>query len=131
MKIVNPHKLKKACSNGVFAVVLLLSFFTFSGLAVSVQTRQVKAETTCVVKTDAGVIKGFQYKAQAARACKRHSSPLLLFTALNLSRVHTVEAGVSFKNHSQPILTSVFAPIFYQAKTIPQNGESDPSLLLG
>ena len=131
MKIIDLHKLKKACSNGLFAVVLLLSFFTFSGLVISAQTRQVKAETTCVVKADEGVVKCFQYRAQAARVWKRHSGQLLLFTTLNLSRIHTAEAAVSFKSHSQTILPSVFISTFYQAKTIPQNGESDSSLLLG
>ena len=130
MKSPATYNFKNICSKGLLAAILLLGFFTFSGLPVSSQTRQAATQTTWIIRANTHLINGFRYQAQARKIHKGHANAFLLFNTIYLSWFHSKQTTISLKCCSATILHKPIVSIC-QFKTIPQSGKNNPSLISG
>jgi hypothetical protein len=121
--------IKDIYSKGLFAAFLLLGLFTFSGNAFSLQSRQGSAPITWVISGTTYKVKEFKYPVKSQKGYKHQVVKLASLQVLNLSRVHSKEAIVSLKFHSVIPWFKTTVPIFYQVKTISQNGKNKPSII--
>ena len=123
--------LKNACRKSLMLTVLLLSVLSFSGTAVSDQTKQAATQGEWVLKLKAGQVKSVSYKqAYSWFNTAVLTGPFCDNGILNLSYLHTEQAKTRMVLHS-PIAILGMLPCFYLGlKTIPTESDSDPILIL-
>ena len=117
-------EIKKASSKWLFAVVLLLSFFTFSGFIAPAQIKLDKPQTTISVNTDAGLSKSITYKRAVIK------TPVIeqqAFVFIDLNNRQTKVRLAALSNFCIQSKTG----LFYRVKTILPNADDDPTILVG
>lgn len=121
------YNLKNAFSKWLFAAVLLLSFFTFSGVVVQTQIKFDKPQTTLVVNANTRVIKSINYSRLLVPV---HFECHVVAAYIDISRFHSqlVKADIIK-------LSAICIPkqtgLFYQPKITSKNAEDDAAILLG
>ncbi len=123
MSNIQYPEIKKASSKWLFAVVLLMSFFTFSGFIAPTQIKLIKPQTTISVSADAGLSKSITYKRALIKLpVQQH---VLVFIDLNNRKTNVRLAALS--NFCIQSKTG----LFYRAKTNLLNADDDPAILVG
>ncbi|MDB5135348.1 MAG: hypothetical protein JWP37_1951 [Mucilaginibacter sp.] len=124
--------LKNAFSKWLFAVALLLSFFTLSGFAVQKQIRSDRLQTTIVVNSNTRLVKSISYKRALVHVHRKR--PAISFFALlgsAIGRLHSQQIKTFILQLSQSCKASPDSRFFYHVKTIPQSTDDAPSITLG
>jgi hypothetical protein len=116
--------LKKASSKWLFVVVLLLSFFTFSGFIAPTQIKLVKPQSTLVISGYAGLSKSITYKRALVKTPVIEQQ-VLVFIDLNNRQTNIRLAALS--NFCIQSKTG----LFYRVKTNLPNADDDPAILVG
>ena len=117
--------LKKASSKWLLAVVLLLSFFTFSGFIAPTQIKLVKPPTTLVISGDTTKpSKSITYERALVKTPVIEQQ-VLVFIDLNNRQTNIRLAALS--NFCIQPKTAVF----YRVKTNLPNADDDPAILVG
>lgn len=116
--------LKSASSKWLFAVVLLLSFFSFSGFIAATQITLVKPQTTLIVRSDAGLSKSITLTRALVKTPVTEKQ-VLVFIDL-YTRQTNVRLAVISNFCAQPKTA-----LFYRVKAAPQNTSDEPAILLG
>jgi hypothetical protein len=125
------NNLKNSFSKALFAVVLLLGFFSFSGIAIQSQPKLDVPQTTLLVGYNNGLIKSISYKRALGKVDGKYPDISLFFTSImNLDRLHSnmikTYIAVLCRHH---IKQKIF--YFYPVTFIPQNKSDDPLITLG
>lgn len=125
---VTPYcTIRNTCSKWLFAALLILSFFTFSGFTSQAQINSNKPKTTLITTSNLQLEKSISYK----RALKPAQPKYLSFSSLiNANRLYTqqVKVQITELNVTDLLLQT---GLFYKPKTIPQNADEDSALILG
>jgi hypothetical protein len=126
------NKYQNTFSKWLLAAVLLLSFFTFSGLAVQRQAKQDAQQTTLIVSKSTRIVKSISFNG-AFRHCyaQYKTTTWLVAPFLNLVNQHNRQISIKIKNHSgsnSPVIQTCF---FYRVKAVSQNTGDAPILPLG
>jgi hypothetical protein len=116
--------LKKASSKWLFAVVLLLSFFTNSGFITATQIKLVKPQTTLVVNGNIKLLKSITYKRALVKL------PVIQQQVLVFIDLDSRQTNVRLSALSNFCLQSKTA-LFYRVKINLPNADDDPAILLG
>jgi hypothetical protein len=114
-------------SKCLLAVILLLSFFTFSGFVAQSKTTLNKPQTTLVVNSSFRPFKSINYKrAIVSLSSKDPVIPILI----DISRLHSQQVKIRITT-----LISLYIPrqtgLFYRPRTTSQNADNDSALILG
>ena len=124
MKCIN---YKNAISKWLFAVVLILSFFTFSGFVVQSQTTFNKPKTTLTLSSNSRFFKSIDYKRALVSS---HPKAPVVSTLINRELLYSQRVKIQITE-----LTKSYIPLqtglFYKPKTAPQNADDDFALILG
>lgn len=126
---MSPHivQLETHAPKWLFAALLILSFFTFSGFTSPAQINSNKPKTTLITTSNLQLEKSISYK----RALKPAQPKYLSFSSLiNANRLYTqqVKVQITELNVTDLLLQT---GLFYKPKTIPQNADEDSALILG
>ena len=118
---------KNSMSKCLLAVILLLSFFTFSGFVAQSKTTLNKPQTTLVVNSSFRPFKSINYKrAIVSLSSKDPVIPILI----DISRLHSQQVKIRITT-----LISLYIPrqtgLFYRPRTTSQNADNDSALILG
>ena len=124
---MNNTSYKNSISKWLFAVVLLLSFFTFSGFVVQTKTTLDKPETTLVVNSKSWSFKSINYKRALVSS---HPKTPVVSTLINRELLYSQRVKIQITE-----LIKSYIPLqtglFYKPKTAPQNADDDFALILG
>jgi hypothetical protein len=121
------HNLKNTFSKWLLAAVLLLSFFTFSGVVVQTQIKLDKPQTTLVVNANTRVIKSVNYNRLLVPA--RFERPLIS-AFIRISRFHSQLVKIQTTKLSEVCIPKQTA-LFYQPKITSKNADDHAAILLG
>jgi hypothetical protein len=130
MRTPDIHSVRRSVNKWLFALILLASVFAFSGLSASPQTGPSPTQSTWIIRGIKPTVKGIRYSTRKqdftsfrdkyyAALCvaslsqlrsKSDVTRLKLFHDFNLLNAHKMRRGI--------------------LKTIPQNGKTDPSVLV-
>jgi len=115
-------------SKWLLAAVLILSFFTLSGLGVRSQPKFAAQKTELVKANESRAIKTISF-ARALKQIPGSLNTVEIFSVqvINLAQIHSMRAQTQFMNHQQR--TSLPAVFFYQHKTIPNTNGDEPIAL--
>jgi|GEM_PF-1021509 len=124
--------LKKKCFKWPFAVILLLSFFSFSGIVIQPRPGPNSQQITLVTNPQISFLKSINYK-RALRQTRRHYSASSFFTisTFHISRLHSRQIRTSIYNLSVSYKCRPGIAFFLPLKTVPQNACDYPASLLG
>jgi hypothetical protein len=124
---MNNSGYKNSISKWLFAVILLLSFFTFSGFVAQTEPTLNKPQTTLVVNSNSGPFKSINYKrALIASHSKDPVAPILI----DLSRLYSQQVKIQITELTQSYIPTQTG-LFYKPKTTLQNADDDSALILG
>jgi hypothetical protein len=124
MSIVQYPEIKKTSSKWLLPVVLLLSFFTFSGFIAPTQIKLVKPQTTLVIGGNTGLSKSITYKRALVK------TPVIEQQVLVFIDLHNRQTNVRLVALSNFCVQPKTA-LFYRAKTNLPNADDDPTILEG
>jgi hypothetical protein len=118
-------------SKWLLAAVLLLSFFTFSGLVVQTRAKPNTLQTTLVQINQNRVVKSIAYQRALIHTQNRlNTLPFFVMSSINLSEVHSRQVKAQISDYRSLNIPSLQTCFFYQHKTIPQNTSDDPAFAL-
>jgi hypothetical protein len=125
------HNYKNLFSKWLLAVVLLLSFFNFSGLVIQTQQKSNAPQTTLVQSDQGRIVKSLIYQRALIHKQNR-LNPLSFFviSSVNLSEVHSRQVKSQITDCNNLNMSCAQTCFFYQHKTIPQNTSDDPAIAL-
>ena len=131
MKTKNLINYQGCSSKWLFAVVLLLSFFNFSGFTVSAAyTSSDKQQTSFLGENRLSQSKSITYK----RAVNQIRPQQHLFTRINdllhLAEWHTLLLNAKTITYRSPLLTIQKINLFYQLKSVAKNDDDEPRCML-
>lgn len=132
MNYIFTDKLKNNRSKWLFIVILLVSFFTFSGIVLKPQVAFNVQRTTLIANPQKGFVKSISYKRAALGVYNCCSTrPFFTKSTFDISRMHNRQVctcinrlEISYKCRPQTAL-------FFPAKIFPQNVGDYPSTSLG
>ena len=116
-------------SKWLFAAVLLLSFFNFSGFVVQTQQKPNAPQTTWVQSNQNQVVKSIAYKRALIHTQNRPNS-FFVVSSINLSEAYSRQVKAQLINYCDSNIPCPQTRFFYQHKTIPQNTSDDPAIAL-
>lgn len=126
MCIIRQYNSKRLSSKWLLAVVLLLTFFTFSGFGVQDQTKPGKPQTTLVASYRSEVIKSISYNRLLISCLKNKSFPAFI----DLSDLYSQQVKTSLS-----VLSGYYirlqTHLFYKIKTTSSGTDDDPAIILG
>jgi hypothetical protein len=118
-------------SKWLLAAVLLLSFFTFSGLVVQTQAKPNALQTTLVQINQNRVVKSITYKRALGHTQNRlNTFSFFVTSAIDLSELHSRQVKTQISDHRGLNIPSLQTCFFYQHKTIPQSTSDNPAIAL-
>lgn len=126
MSIIRQYNLKRLSSKWVFSLVLMLSFFAFTGFGPQSQIKPDKPQTTLVVNSGIKLKKTISYHSALVKAPVTSA----VFDFINLSRLHSCLVKIRFTTLSKtpvPLQTA----LFYRAKITSENSGDEPATILG
>jgi hypothetical protein len=118
---------KNLVAKWLFAALLILSFFTFSGLISPTQTNPDQLQTTLVVNSGSRNIKSINYKRALIPEQRKYLSFL---SFVNADHLYVQQVKVRIKELGAIVLVPQIA-LFYRVKTIPQSIGDEPNNLIG
>jgi len=123
---------KNKCSKWLFAAILSVSFFTFSGIALKPQAGLNVHRTTLVANQQINLSKVISYK-RALRQVYNSYSTLSIFTisTFDISRIHSRKVCTRINSVSMSYKSRTKTAFFFQIKAFPLNKGDYPSILLG
>lgn|GEM_PF-4880849 len=125
---ITRNNYQRLFSKWLFAAVLILSFFTFSGLSVKSQPRFAAQKTELVKANESNTVRTITF-SRALKQIPESLNPLFTFSVqvISLAQIHDLQAKTQFINckqhNAQP------AVFFYQRKTISNNNGDEPIVL--
>lgn len=127
MKTKNLYNYQGCSSKWLFAVILLLSFFNFSGFTVSAScTGSDKQQTSFLGENRPSQSKSITYK----RAVNHIRSQWHLFTRINdllhLAKWHALLLDAKTTTYRPPLLNTQKINLFYQLKSVAKNDDDEP-----
>ena len=124
---INPNcKIRNTYSKWLFAALLILSFFTFSGFTSQTQSNSNKPKTTLITTSNLQLEKSISYK----RALKPAQPKYLSFSSLiNANRLYTQQVKVRITELNVTDLR-LQTGLFYKPKTTSSNADDDSALIL-
>jgi len=115
-------------SKWLFAAVLILSFFTFSGAAVKQQSKFAVQKTELVKANESRAKKSISFN-RALNQFTGGPNLLAIFSVqvISLAHIHSLRAKTQLidRQHRKPLA----AAFFYQHKTMPNNSSDEPIAL--
>lgn len=127
MSITPNSRISEACAKWVLVVVLILNFFTFSGITFQTQTNPCKPQTTLTAASNLQRQKSINYKRALQPAQLKYLS---LVCFVNADQLYTEQVIVRIKELGATVLLAKTV-FFYKVKTIPQNAGDEPVCLIG
>jgi hypothetical protein len=130
---MNPlkHNYQNLFSKWLLAAALVISFFTFSGLAVKTNAITNVPQTRLVQSGHSAVVKSITYKRALSFAQnKRYSSAHLILSTVKLSEIHSILLKTQIINLCSFNAGNPQISLFYQHKIIPQNTGDEPAVNL-
>ena len=123
---MNTTRFKNVFLKCLFAIVLLLSFFTFSGFVAQTKTTLNKPQTTLVINPGLRQLKSINYKRALISL---RFKDLVVPIPINISRLYSQQVKIRITT-----LISSYIPLqtglFYKPKTTPSNADDDSALIL-
>ena len=124
--------LKKKCSKWPFAVILLLSFFSFSGIIIQPRPGPYSQQTTLVTNPQISFVKSISYKRALRLTYSCYSaSSFFTISTFDISRLHSRQIRTSIYNLSMSYKCRPRIVFFLPVKMLPQNAGDYPASLLG
>lgn len=111
-------------SKWLFAAILLLSFFTFSGLELRAeQTSSDTQQTSFLGKAKFKSVKSIGYK-RALNQVKHYQNHFFPINSLcHLAQLHTLLLNAKAGNYNPPLLNIQKISLFYRLKSVVQNDD--------
>lgn len=119
---------KNRFSKGLFAVILLLGFFAFSGYAAQTTVVNASTQTTLVVNAQSRFEKSITYQRALAKTSYNH---LHTPSYIDVSRMHSARVTVCINGLGFCDIRRSKINFFFRLKTIPQNSGDEPASRLG
>jgi hypothetical protein len=131
MTNIQVHKYQNQPSKWLLAVVLLLSFFNFSGFVIQTQQKPNAPQTTWVQSAPTRIVKSIAYKRALIHRQNR-LNPLSFFvrSSITIDEVHSKQVKAQISHYHGLNIPTLQTRFFYQHKTIPQNTSDDPAIAL-
>jgi hypothetical protein len=117
-------EIKKAYSKWLFSLVLLLSFFAFSGFIAPTQIKLVKPQTTLVIGGATELSKSITYKRALIKTPVIKQQVLVFIDPHNRQTNVRLAALSNFCIQPKTVL-------FYRVKTNLPNADDNPTILVG
>jgi len=127
MSIIRQYNSKGLPSKWLLTVVLLLTFFTFSGFGVNGQIRLCKPQTTLVVSYRSEVIKSINYNRLLITPQLKNST-FSAFVDLSDLYSHQIKTRLTILSGYHLQLQT---HLFYKVKTTSSATDDDPAVILG
>ena len=127
MSVTPNRAIRNTYSKWLFAVLLLLSFFTFSGFIAQSQTRFNKPQNTLIVSSNSRLFKSIDYKRALITS---HSKNIVVHILIDISRLYSNQVKIRITELTKsniPLQTG----LFYKSKTTPQGADDVSALILG
>ncbi len=125
------HNYQNIFSKWLFAAILLMSFFSFSGLIVQTQTKPNALKTTLVIGNKTRVVKSITFnRAFGNTHGKLNSLSFLTTPAINLVYVHSRLVKTRIICLDSGDISSLSNYLFYQHKPIPQSAGDESTYFL-
>jgi hypothetical protein len=124
---MNNNCYKNSISKWLLAVILLLSFFTFSGFVAQTKTTLTKPQTALVVNSNSGLFKSINYKRALIAL---HSKDPFIPILIDISRLYGQQVKIQITELAKSYIPTQTS-LFYKPKTTPQNADDDSALILG
>jgi hypothetical protein len=118
---------KNLVSKWLFAALLIVSFFTVSGIVSLTQINPDKPQTTLINVSNPQLTKSISYKRASKPAQPKYLS---LFSFVNADYLYTQQVKVRIKELVAIVLVPQIT-LFYRVKTIPQNTGEEPASPIG
>ncbi len=126
----NNHQ--NAFAKWMLAIVLLLSFFTFSAPVAQSPVKQEVHQTALVVNSPARRVKYINFnRVSLVSNLAVKTSVFATQSFLNLIKLHSGQANICLKNHSTPRLGGARGFLLSHIKTIHQKSSDDLIITLG
>lgn len=117
-------------SKWLFAAVLLLCFFSFSGLTVrSAQTSSDAQQTSFLGRAKFRSVKSISYKSAYNQVKHFHSRFSPVSNLFHLAQLHTQVLSTRAGTYNVPLLNIQKISLFYRLKSVAQNDEENPALI--
>lgn len=125
---VTRNDYERLFSKWLLAAVLILSFFTFSGLVVKQQPKFAAQKTELVKANEGRIVKSITFN-RALRQIPGNFNTQGTFSVqiISLAKVHSGQAKMQFINCR--LHKTLPAGFFYQYKTIPNSNDAEPIAL--
>ncbi len=125
------NNIKDNFSKALFAVVLLLGCFCFSGIAIQSQPKLNVPQTTLVVGSNNKLTKSISYKRALGKVDGKYPAISLFFIpAVDLGRLHSNVIKTCITVLSKLYIKQTIFD-FNPVRFIPQNKRDDPAITLG
>ncbi|SMC94453.1 hypothetical protein [Pedobacter africanus] len=126
MKARNLINYKSWCSKWLLAVVLLLSFFNFSGFTISAAyTSSDKQQTSFLGESRLSWAKSISYKRALNQIRPQEHLFIRINDLLHLAEWHTLLLNAKIANCRPPLLTTQKINLFYRLKSVAKNDEDE------
>jgi len=125
---ITRNNYERLFSKWLFAAVLILSFFTFSGPAVGPQPKFAAQKTELVKANESPSVKTISF-SRALKQIPGNPTPFAVFSVQvnSLAQIHSLQAKTQFINCQHR--NAVPAVFFYQHTTIPDINGDEPIAL--
>jgi hypothetical protein len=132
MSNILTDKFKNNSSKWLFAAILLVSFFTFSGIVLKPQATLNVQRTTLVVNPQTSQPKIISYKRALLQAYSDFSA-LSIFTisTFDISRIHSSQVCTCINSLLMSYKCRPKTAFFFPVKIFPQNAGDYPVIHLG
>ena len=132
MSTILSSDFKNKSPKWLFAAVLLLSFFTFSGIALKLQAEQYAQRTTLVANPQTGLVRSISYTGALRRVYNNDSTRLFFaISTFNISRAYSCEVCTCINHLAVAYKYRPKTAFFLLVKNFTQNAGDYPVIHLG
>jgi hypothetical protein len=119
-------------SKWLLAAILVLSFFTFSGIVLKPQAAGYVQRTTLHAYPRAVLVRSISYRRAQCQFYKNHSTrSFFTISTFDLSRIYSRQISNRINSLSMSYKSRPKTDFFFPVKTFPQNAGDHPALHLG
>lgn len=122
---MNNTNYKNAISKWLFAVVLLLSFFTFSGLVAQPNSTLNKPQTILVINSNLRLSKSIDYKRTLISF---HSKDPVVPILIDISRLYSQQVKIQLTELTKSYIPTRIS-LLYKPNATSQNADDDSALI--
>lgn len=126
------YKFKNNSSKWLLMAILLLSFFTFSGIVLKPQARLYVQQTTLVANPQTRFVRSISYKRAALGIYNGCSTrPFFAKSTFNISRMHSHQIRTCINSLEMSYRCRPKTAFFFPTKTFLQDASDYPIISLG